>query len=216
MTSRVAIVSIQCGRAVPFRGADEPSAIAKSPVAGAVRVGRLGLEGDEQADLTVHGGPDKAIHHYPRDHYAFWRAAMGDHPLLGRPGAFGENISTDGLTEAMVCIGDRWRLGTALVEVSQGRQPCWKLDHRFGGLPVNARMVKARRTGWYYRVLEEGEASAGDAMELVARPHPEWTVLRTFGLLIAGDHKHDRAGLEALGAVETLAAPWQARRERLL
>ena len=216
MTSRVSLVSIQCGRAVPFRGADEPSAIAKTPVSGPVRVGRLGLAGDEQADLTVHGGPDKAIHHYPHDHYAFWREAIGDHPLLAACGAFGENLSTEGLTEASVCIGDQWRLGTALVEISQGRQPCWKLDHRFNGAPVNARMVKARRAGWYYRVLEEGEVAAGDVMELITRPYPEWTVLRTFGLLIAGDHKRDREGLEALGVVAALAAPWRARREKLL
>lgn len=210
-----AILSIQCGRVRPFRGPDEPSAIGKRPVAGKVRVHRLGLQGDEQADLAVHGGPDKAIHHFPHDHYAFWREAIGEHPLLGDYGAFGENISTRGLTEDMVCIGDRWRLGTALVEVSQGRQPCWKLDHRFG-VPVNAGTVRARRPGWYYRVLEEGEVGAGDALALVERPWPQWTVLRVFGLLIAGDHKQDRAGLEALGEVPQLAQPWRLRREKLL
>lgn len=216
MTSPVPILSIQCGKARPFRGPGEPSAIGKEPVVGPVRIHRLGLAGDEQADLTVHGGPDKAIHHYPHDHYAFWREAIGDHPLLASCGAFGENISTEGLTEDAVCIGDRWRLGTALVEVSQGRQPCWKLDHRFGGANVLAGVVNSRRPGWYYRVIEEGEAAAGDTLELVGRPHPEWTILRTFGLLIAGDHKSDRAGLESLGAVDALAAPWKMRREKLL
>ena len=216
MASRVPVLSVQCGTAVPFRGAEEPSAIAKAPVAGAVEVRRLGLAGDEQADLTVHGGPDKAIHHYPHDHYAFWREAIGDHPLLAACGAFGENIATAGLTEEAVCIGDRWRLGTALVEVSQGRQPCWKLDHHFGGLPVNARMVKARRCGWYYRVVEEGRVTAGDGLELLARPHPQWTVARVFGLLIAGDHKRDPDGLRALGGVDALAEPWKLRRAKLL
>lgn len=215
MMAPVPLLSIQRGKARPFR-ADEPSAIAKEPVAGRLRVHRLGIEGDEQADLTVHGGVDKAIHHYPHDHYAFWREAIGDHPLLQCHGAFGENISTRGLTEETVCIGDRWRLGTAVVEVSQGRQPCWKLDHRFGGLPVNAKMVKVRRAGWYYRVLEEGEIAAGDTMELLERLHPGWTIARTFGLLVAGDHKRDREGLEALGALEVLAAPWKRRRENLL
>jgi Uncharacterized protein conserved in bacteria len=210
------ILSVQCGKAIPFRGSDEPSAIGKVPVDGPVHVRRLGLAGDEQADLTVHGGPDKAVHHYAHDHYAFWREVLDDHPLLARHGAFGENISTGGLTEEDVCIGDRWRLGTALVEVSQGRQPCWKLDHRFGGLPVNARMVKARCAGWYYRVLEEGVVTAGDALELVDRPHPAWTVSRTFGLLIAGDHKRDPESLEALGALDVLAQPWKARRAKLL
>ena len=117
IVDRVAIRSLQCGQVRPFRGPEEPSAIAKQPVAGAVRVHLLGLEGDAQADLSVHGGPDKAIHHYPHDHYAFWREQLGDHPLLADYGAFGENIATEGLTEEAVCIGDRWRLGTALVEV---------------------------------------------------------------------------------------------------
>ncbi|QDK31222.1 MOSC domain-containing protein [Sphingomonas sp. IC081] len=212
----VPIRSLQCGKVRAFRGVEEPSAIAKQPVAGAVRVHLLGLEGDAQADLSVHGGPDKAIHHYPHDHYAFWREQLGDHPLLAHYGAFGENIATQGLTEEAICIGDRWRLGTALVEVSQGRQPCWKLDHRFGGAAVNAGMVRSRRAGWYYRVIEQGEVAAGETMELAARPWPEWSVKRVFGLLIAGDYKQDREGLEALGEVAQLAAPWKRRRAKLM
>ncbi|QSR16462.1 MOSC domain-containing protein [Novosphingobium sp. KA1] len=212
----VPIRSLQCGKVRAFRGVEEPSAIAKQPVAGAVRVHLLGLEGDAQADLSVHGGPDKAIHHYPHDHYAFWREQLGDHPLLAHYGAFGENIATQGLTEEAICIGDRWRLGTALVEVSQGRQPCWKLDHRFGGAAVNAGMVRSRRAGWYYRVIEQGEVAAGDTMELAARPWPEWSVKRVFSLLIAGDHKQDREGLEALGEVAQLATPWKRRRAKLM
>lgn len=215
MNSPVPILSIQCGQVAPFRG-DEPSAIAKAPVTGPVRVRRLGLAGDAQADLSVHGGPDKAIHHYPHDHYAFWRETIGEHHLLAAPGAFGENISTREIAEDSICIGDRWRMGTALVEVSQGRQPCWKLDHRFDGAKVNAGMIRARRPGWYYRVLEEGTVEAGEAMVLVDRPFPQWSVLRVFGLLIAGDHRTDRAGLEALGEVSALAAPWQGRRHQLL
>lgn len=213
MTSR--ILSINCGKALPFRDR-ETSAIGKAPVAGRVRVGRLGLAGDEQADLSVHGGPDKAIHHYPHDHYAWWREVLGEAPPLDAPGAFGENVTSEGLTEDRVCIGDRWRLGTALVEVSQGRQPCWKLDHRFGGAPVLARVVKSRRSGWYYRVIEEGEVEAGDVLELADRPYPGWTVARVFGLLIAGDHKRDREGLAALGDVAALAETWRARCARLL
>lgn len=210
----VPIASIQRGKVRAFRGEHEPSAIDKRPIAGRVRVGRLGLEGDEQADLTVHGGVDKAIHHYPHDHYPFWRAAIGQHPLLEAYGAFGENISTRGLTEDMICIGDRWRMGTAIVEVSQGRQPCWKLDHRFDGAAVNAAVVSSRRAGWYYRVIEEGEVAAGDMMTLLARPWPEWTVYRVFGLLIA--RSCNRAELQALGFVSALSSSWQARREKLL
>ena len=215
-TFSVPIRSVQCGKVQPFRGVGESSAIGKHPVEGPVRVHRLGLEGDEQADLAVHGGQDKAIHHDPHDHYAFWRGVLGDHPLLVDYGAFGENIATDGLTEDAICIGDRWRLGSALVEVSQGRQPCWKLDHRFDGAPVNADVVKSRKAGWYYRVIEEGEVAAGDMLELVARPNPDWSVRRVFGLLIAGEHKKDPAGLQALGEVSALAESWQRRRARLL
>lgn len=216
MTSPFPILSVLCGKVAPFRGDGQPSAIAKSPAVGHVAVGRLGLEGDEQADSAVHGGPDKAIHHYPHDHYGFWAETIGQHPLLANFGAFGENIATRGLTEGEVCIGDRWRLGTALVEVSQGRQPCWKLDHRFDGARVNAGVVRSRRAGWYYRVLEEGSVGAGDHLVLVERPYPEWSVLRVFGLLIAGEHRHDRPGLEALGSIAALAEPWMRRREKLL
>jgi MOSC domain-containing protein YiiM len=213
MTSR--ILAINCGKAVPFRG-HEPSAIAKVPVTGPVRVTRLGIVGDEQADRAVHGGPDKAIHHYPHEHYGWWRGVLREQDLLEAPGAFGENVTSKGSSEADVCIGDRWRLGTALVEISQGRQPCWKLDHRFDGAAVMARMVKSRRSGWYYRVIEEGEVAAGQPLELVDRPFADWSVARVFGLLIAGDHKRDRAGLEGLAQVTALAEPWIRRRAALL
>jgi MOSC domain-containing protein YiiM len=213
MTSR--ILAINCGKAVPFRG-HEPSAIAKVPVTGPIRVTRLGIVGDEQADRAVHGGPDKAIHHYPHEHYGWWRGVLREQDLLEAPGAFGENVTSEGSSEADVCIGDRWRLGTALVEISQGRQPCWKLDHRFDGAAVMARMVKSRRSGWYYRVIEEGEVAAGQPLELVDRPFADWSVARVFGLLIAGDHKRDHAGLEDLGQVTALAEPWIRRRAALL
>ncbi|MET1755406.1 MOSC domain-containing protein [Novosphingobium sp. RD2P27] len=209
------ILSINCGKAVPFRGT-ESSAIAKRPATDPVHVATLGLAGDEQADLSVHGGPEKAIHHYPADHYEWWRQAVGHHPLLSAPGGFGENISTHGLTEDAVCIGDKWRLGSALVEVTQGRQPCWKLDHRFDGAAVMKSMIRSRRSGWYYRVLEEGEVAAGDVMQLVDRPFADWSVARVFGLLIAGDHKQDPQGLDALAAVSALSGAWIRRRAALV
>ena len=157
------IRAVLLGKVRPFRGDDELSAIGKLPVTDAVAVGAMGLAGDEQADRTVHGGIDKAIHHYPADHYGWWRDYLGDVALLGAPGAFGENISTAGLDEHSVFLGDRFRLGTALVEVTQARQPCWKLDHRFGTKGVMSQVVKTRRTGWYYRVLEPGHVRVGDA-----------------------------------------------------
>jgi MOSC domain-containing protein YiiM len=213
MTSR--ILTINCAKAVPFRDG-EASAIAKLPVDGRRHIGYMGLQGDEQADLSVHGGRDKAIHHYSHDHYAWWRAELGPHLLLDRSGAFGENVTGDELSEEQVCIGDRWRMGSALVEVSQGRQPCWKLDHHFGKPGIMARMVTSRRSGWYYRVIEEGEVGAGDRLELLDRPFGDWSVARAFGLLVGGDHKRDRASLEQLGDVTTLAEPWKKRRAALL
>jgi MOSC domain-containing protein YiiM len=211
----VAIDAVLTGKARLF-GRGEASAIAKAVVAGPRRIGFLGLEGDEQADLSVHGGPDKAIHHYPRDHYPFWREALADHPLLAAPGAFGENVSTEGLVESGACIGDRYRLGSALVEVSQGRQPCWKLGHRFGIASVPATVVRTRRSGWYYRVIEEGAVAAGDALDLVDRPLPDWTVERVFTLLVGGAGKREPAALRALADMDALATSWRARAQKLL
>lgn len=209
------ILAVLLGQVRPFRGDDEPSAIDKRPVADRVAVEPLGLVGDEQADRTVHGGVDKAIHHYPADHYDWWRGQLGDHALLGAPGAFGENISTSGLDEQTVCLGDRFRLGTALVEVSQARQPCWKLDHRFGGKGVMAAVVKTRQTGWYYRVLEPGQVRAGDSLALVDRPYPDWPLASLFGLLIGGEAKDRPTDLRALRDVPVLAETWKARRAKL-
>lgn len=209
MTSTT-VLALLAGKAVPFaRG--EKSAIAKTPLEGRVRIGFLGIEGDEQADLSVHGGPDKALHHYPSDHYAYWGTLAVDHPLLNAPGAFGENISTWGLSEEDVCIGDRFRLGSALIEISQGRQPCWKQGARMEWTTLPALIVRERRSGWYYRVVEEGEAQAGDDLVLLERPHPEWTVKRVFGLLVAGDHKREPAALPELARLEPLFSGWRQR-----
>ena len=193
----------------------ETSAIAKSPVDGPRAVTWLGIDGDAQADLSVHGGPDKAIHHYPYDHYSYWRTALGAFPVLQQAGAFGENISTSGLTEDIACIGDRYRLGSAIVEIAQGRQPCWKQAHRLMSKTVVATMVRSRRCGWYYRVIEEGVVAAGDKLALIERPHPDWTVERVTGLLIAGDGKADPAAVQALSSLDVLAENWRKRAAKL-
>ncbi len=207
---RFVVESVLIGQAIPIaRG--ESSAIAKTPADGSRRVSMLGIEGDTQADLSVHGGPDKAIHHYPRDHYNWWRDALGPLPILDAPGAFGENISTTGLTEWEACIGDRFRLGAALVEIAQGRQPCWKQAHRLGNASVVAAMVRSGRCGWYYRVVEGGVVAAGDALELTARPHPAWTVARVIAMLIHRKGEHDEMALRDLAALEVLASGWRAR-----
>lgn len=209
------VLAVLSGRALPFRGG-EASAIAKAPREGPVAVGLLGLDGDEQADAVHHGGIDKALHHYPADHYPFWRSVLGEHPLLAQAGAFGENVSTLGLTEREVCLGDHFRLGSALIEVSQGRQPCWKQGHRLGNPAVVATIVTYRIPGWYYRVLEPGMVAAGDTLELIERALPEWDIERLFGLLIGGDGADDPAALRALAGLEVLAAPWRTRAALML
>jgi MOSC domain-containing protein YiiM len=191
------------------------SAIAKSPVDGPVQLRFAGLEGDFQADKNHHGGPDKAVHLYPFDHYRRWRDEMPNHPRLAVPGGFGENLSTTGLLEDQVCIGDRFRIGTALIEVSQGRKPC-SVQGRFLDWPkLPALMVKERRSGWYARVIEEGVVAAGDMLTLVERPLPDWTVKRVFAILIGGDYKSDPMALDVLAAMELLHDGWRARAEAL-
>jgi MOSC domain-containing protein YiiM len=207
--------AVLAGRVKPFaRG--EGSAIAKQPLEGSVRITLAGVAGDEQADLVHHGGRDKALHHYPFDHYASWAERAPDARLLDAEGAFGENISTTGLLEHEVCIGDRFRIGTALVEISQGRKPCWKQGARLGWDAVPALMVREGRSGWYYRVIEEGEAKAGDVLALVERQLPDWSVRRVFDLLIAGKHKSDPAALKALAGMDLLFDGWRERAARLM
>ncbi|AMP37998.1 MOSC domain-containing protein [Ralstonia solanacearum] len=172
------IEALLTGRAVGYTRPGSRSAIDKRPLAGAVQIGPDGIVGDEQGDLRVHGGPDKAIHHYPFDHYPAWQADLGAHPLLAQPGAFGENISTRGLTEADICIGDRLRVGDVVLEVSQLRQPCWKLNDRFAQRDMARRVQQTGRTGWYYRVLQGGTLRAGDALAWLERPWPQWPLAR--------------------------------------
>ncbi len=218
MSDAAAIRMVLTGRAVPFGRPGNRSAIAKQPAAGAVALGPLGLAGDEQGDPARHGGPDKAVHLYPVAHYPAWRAELPAgaprDALLAAPGAFGENLALDGVDETTVFVGDLWRAGTALLEVSQARQPCWKLDHRFG-LPGMARRVQATgRTGWYGRVREPGELRAGDTMRLEARPHPDWPLARL--LQVLHGRSLDRDVLAAMAALPPLAASWRALAARRL
>ncbi len=195
------IEAVCTGTARPFNGA-ELSAIAKRPREGAVQVLSEGLAPDEQADRRVHGGPEMALHLYPLDHHAWWREVIGDHPALEEPGGFGSNLAVSGLTEDMVHIGDRFRLGTALIEISQPRQPCWKIEHRFSHKGMVARIIESGRCGWYFRVIEEGEVAAGDSLERMALGATEWSVARVFDAIIGG--KATPAEFAELAALATL------------
>lgn len=199
--TRWTIEAVCAGTARPFHGA-ELSAIQKRPQEGTVQVHREGLAPDEQADRRVHGGPEMALHLYPLDHHAWWRGEIGDHPLLDEPGGFGSNLAVAGLTEDQVHIGDRFRCGSALIEVSQPRQPCWKIEHRFGHKGMVAAIVRSGRCGWYFRVIEPGEVAAGESLERVSIGATEWSVARVFRALVAGKATpEERAALADLAAL---------------
>ncbi len=201
------------GHAKPYARPGSFSGIDKHLRTGSVQIGELGLSGDEQGDTRVHGGPDKAVHHYAFEHYAQWQEELGPLVLLQAPGAFGENISTHGLDEGNVCIGDQFVLGGALLEVSQGRQPCWKLNDRFDVADMARRVQSTGRTGWYYRVLQAGSATTGDLLALKERPHPDWT-LRRLGTLLF-DRVLDPAALEP-ALLLPLVPSWRKLVERRL
>jgi len=160
---KVVAVSVGLPREVNWRGRAVETSIFKTPVSGPVRVGRLNLEGDKQSDLTVHGGAEKAVYVYPSEHYQFWRDQL---PGVELPwGAFGENLTTEGLDEN-IHIGDRLLIGTASFVVTQPRMPCYKLALRFDRLDMVKRFLQSGRTGFYLSVSQEGELAAGDSVTL--------------------------------------------------
>lgn len=189
------------------------SAIGKHPVDRPLRLGPEGFEGDQQADRRRHGGPEKAVHHYDAGHYPAWRDELGDLPQLA-PGGFGENLSSEGLTESGVAVGDRFRLGRALVEVSQARQPCWKLNIHFAVPDMARRVQDSGRTGWYYRVIEPGPVAPGDGLTLVDRRAPAWTLDR-LGRILYRD-RLNREELAEMAALEVLSESWRSLAQRRL
>ncbi|WCR09362.1 MOSC domain-containing protein [Paracoccus stylophorae] len=207
-------LTILTGRAAPLADSGQLSGIDKTPVSAALMLDTNGLAGDEQGDLRHHGGPEKAVHHYARDHYAAWQAEIGDLPVLAAPGAFGENLSQHGLTESDVAVGDIFRLGKALIQVSQGRQPCWKLNHRFGVRDMARRVQDSGRTGWYYRVLQPGIVAPGDDLHLIDRIAPDWTIRRLWHVMYVDRlNRHDLAQMAAL---DVLAEGWRRYAARRL
>lgn len=202
------ISAICTGTARPFNGV-ETSAIGKRPREGIVQILTDGFAPDEQADRRVHGGPEMAVHLYPFDHHAFWEEHLGGHELLCEPGAFGSNLAVADIDETQVHIGDRFRLGSALLEISQPRQPCWKIEHRFQRKGMVTAIIKTGRSGWYFRVIERGNTQAGDMLERVELGHEEWSVARTFACLVAG--KASRQELKELSQLDRLAPKLQTR-----
>jgi MOSC domain-containing protein YiiM len=163
------VLSLNVGlpREVESRGTIVRTSIFKAPVSGPVRVRRLNLDGDRQSDLSVHGGPHKAVYVYPAEHYAFWRVAL---PAAALPwGAFGENLTTEGLREETTYVGDRLRIGSTELVVTHPRMPCFKLGIRFGRPDMVKRFLHSGRTGFYLSVAQEGDVNAGDPVMLVSR-----------------------------------------------
>jgi MOSC domain-containing protein YiiM len=163
------IISVNVGLPRLVLRNDEPvsTGIFKEPVAGRVMVRTLNLEGDRQADLSVHGGPEKAVYVYPSEHYEFWKHELPDMDLSWA--MFGENLTTTGLLETEINIGDKFRVGTAELMVTQPRMPCYKLGIRFGRTDIIKRFLASERTGFYFSVLKEGDVGAGDEVELLLK-----------------------------------------------
>lgn len=176
------------------------SGIAKYVVSGVADLTVNGFVGDEQGDKKNHGGPEKAVHHYAHEHYPRWTNLIGERAVLKRPGAFGENLSTTGLTETDVAVGDTFKLGGAIIQVSQGRQPCWRLNTRFETADMALQVQNSGMTGWYYRVLQPGRVYAGNELELIDRLSPEWTIRRLWYAFYV-----DRMSVNELSQIARLA-----------
>jgi MOSC domain-containing protein YiiM len=196
------LISVNVGfpREVTWKGKTVSTGIFKEPVSDRLMVRSLNLEGDGQADLTVHGGADKAVYVYPFEHYDYWRGELPDTELS--LGIFGENFTTTGLREEEVNIGDHFQIGTVKLMVTQPRLPCYKLGIRFGRPDMVKRFLASRRTGFYFRVLQEGEVGAGDILELVSRDDNNVTVADITQLYVRAEDNpellHRAAQLEAL------------------
>jgi len=169
MATPARVISLNVGpvREVEWRGEMIPTAIWKTPVTGRVALRGVNLAGDDQADRTVHGGPDKAVYAYAREDYDYWRTSEG---LDVEPALFGENLTTEGIDLSAALVGERWRVGTALLEVAQIRLPCFKLGIRLGDPRFPQRFQHVGRMGAYLRIVQEGDVAAGDAIEVVSRP----------------------------------------------
>lgn len=202
------VVSVNVGmpREVLWKGMAVRTAIFKEPVPGRVRVSQLNLAGDRQADLAVHGGKEKAVYGYPAEHYQYWRQELPDVPCSW--GMFGENLTTEGLREDGLCIGDRLQIGSAVLMVTQPRRPCYKLALRFGRDDMIKRFLASGRSGFYFSVIESGELGAGQKIEMVSRDPHQVSVADICSLYLGATQ--DRDLLERAMNTDALPREWKA------
>ena len=201
------VISVNTGRPRDVRAHGETvrTSIWKAPREGRVRVAGVNLDGDEQSDLTVHGGQYKAVYVYPSEHYAYWRAELPDAELPW--GVFGENLTTEGLLETDVCIGDRLHIGSAEFQVTQPRQPCFKLGIRFGREDMLKRFVASGRSGFYLSIVGKGDVGRGDAIHVVKRAAGSVSVADIFALKMGGEATLD--ALRRAASIEELTPSWR-------
>ena len=200
------IDAVFIGSVRPLPPEGHPSGIVKQAVSGPVLLGPQGLVGDAQADRRVHGGPDKALHHYPAEHYAVLRAVFPANAAHFIPGSIGENVSTTGWTEDAVCVGDVFRIGSACVQVTQPRSPCWKINARYGLEDALQLVAERGITGWYCRVIDGGTIAAGDPFELLAR-NPDPVTLRRLWQ-VTRSHRPEVDELSRLAWTPGLSESW--------
>lgn len=203
------ISSLHAGKIQRLAYTEYQSAINKKKVTDSQKVSKLGLINDEQSDKINHGGEEKAVHQYAFENYEYWKTSLPELPLLEKSGAFGENISSLGMTEETVMIGDIYKIGSCVLEVSQARQPCWKLNYHFQCSDMSLRVQESLKTGWYYRVLEEGSLKEGDTIELIDRPYPEYSLTYLLTILYKKENCLDKEILNKLLKIKSLALSWK-------
>jgi len=202
---KVISLNIALPRLVEYNGEPVATGIFKEPVPGLVMLRTLNLDGDRQADLSVHGGVSKAAYGYPVEHYEFWRREL---PEMELPyGMFGENFTTEGLFEDKLNVGDRFRIGKAELMVTEPRLPCYKLGIKFGRVDIIKRFLQSRRTGFCFAVVKEGEVKAGDEIELISRDENEITIADITRLYAF--EKGDLEGLRRVVKLEALSESWR-------
>jgi len=202
-------VSLFIGGIRPLPGSGRPTGMYKQPVSGEIELGPEGFICDQQADRRVHGGPEKAVHLYPARHYARLARRFPEAAAQLVIGSLGENISTAELDESDVRIGDLWRLGSAILQVCQPRNPCWKIDERFACDGMAAFIAENWLTGWYWRVVTPGRVAPGDSLELTQAADGAFTLAEAMRCWQA--HRPALADLEKLAATPGIASQWQQK-----